>query len=539
MSSTLCSEYIYIYIYMVRYYGRARQRIGSVNTNQPGLKQAGCPGTVGKQGLIIQHLGKRVNCNLKTCGLPMSGLRCRYGVADAIGRDKTFMDIQNSNNPAIKDYCKQVIGGQNGIYCQWPQPRNRQNAGGVGNIWTSRRNHCEKTCSLGWKEAYTQNHKSKDLRPVVEGGGYQCHPDAPGGCNVCPECCNKFIPDKNACRCCYELKCAPKWWSAISGSGTAVCDPPKYQTMFILKRNATVEITTTLTIPSITVGGYLLINATDASGDVVTLTVNGTIANSGRIVNNGAIFNSESGKINNDMDPETAAIVQGVSGTITNRGQFTNHGPFENLGSIINGGMFINNSLIWNSGGALININNTSAGTIRNYGIIYTNNTGTITNNGYFYNLATINIGELDASGVFNNYGFFINKNGTINNNATINNMMTNIGAMILTNTDNGTINNTGTINNWGTIDNSAGSININGVGTITIEAFGIINNHDKLIVNSGTITNNGIFNNDTGGTITCCTGGGGGTCQWLGTCPIGVGSVAPGCTTGCTLPPS
>ena len=163
MSSTLCSENIYIYIYMVRYYGRARQRIGSVNTNQPGLKQAGCPPTVGKQGLIIQHLGKRVNCNLKTCGLPMSGLRCRYGVADAIGRDKTFMDIQNSNNPAIKDYCKQVVGGQNGIYCQWPQPRNRQNAGGVGNIWTSRRNHCEKTCSLGWKENYMSNHTPKEL----------------------------------------------------------------------------------------------------------------------------------------------------------------------------------------------------------------------------------------------------------------------------------------------------------------------------------------------------------------------------------------
>ena len=148
---------------MVRYYGRARQRIGSVNTNQPALKQAGCPGTVGKQGLIIQHLGKRVNCNLKTCGLPMSGLRCRYGVADAIGRDKTFMNIQNSNNPAIKDYCKQVVDGQNGIYCQWPQPRNRQNAGGVGNIWTSRRNHCEKTCSLGWKENYMSNHTPKEL----------------------------------------------------------------------------------------------------------------------------------------------------------------------------------------------------------------------------------------------------------------------------------------------------------------------------------------------------------------------------------------
>ena len=153
---------------MVRYYGRARQRIGSVNTNQPGLKQAGCPGTVGKKGLIIRYLGKRVNCNLKTCGLPMSGLRCRYGVGDAIGRDKTFMDIQNSNNPAIKDYCKEVIGGQNGVYCQWPQPRNRQNAGGVGNIWTSRRNHCEKTCALGWKENYMLNHTPKEFVQQVE-----------------------------------------------------------------------------------------------------------------------------------------------------------------------------------------------------------------------------------------------------------------------------------------------------------------------------------------------------------------------------------
>ena len=149
---------------MVRYYGRARQRIGSVNTNQPGLKQAGCPGTVGKQGLIIQHLEKRVNCNLKTCGLPMSGLRCRYGVADAIGRDKTFWDIQHSNNPAIKNYCHQVINKHNCTFCQWPQPRNRQNAGGVGNIWTSRRNHCEQTCSAGWKEAYMQNHNSKELK---------------------------------------------------------------------------------------------------------------------------------------------------------------------------------------------------------------------------------------------------------------------------------------------------------------------------------------------------------------------------------------
>ena len=94
---------------MVKYYGRARQRTGSVNTNQPGLKQAGCPSTVGKQGKIVRFLGRRVNCNLKTCGGPMSGLRCMYNVRDAIGEDKTWRDIQYSNNPAIKNYCNQVI----------------------------------------------------------------------------------------------------------------------------------------------------------------------------------------------------------------------------------------------------------------------------------------------------------------------------------------------------------------------------------------------------------------------------------------------
>ena len=122
-------------------------------SNQVGLKMAGCPSTVGKRGLLVRTLGKRVNCNLKTCGRSRSGLRCLYGVGDAVGWDKDPDDI-DMNSPPIKKYCKQVIGGRNGTYCQWPQPRNRQNAGGVGHIWTSRRNHCEKTCALGWQENY-------------------------------------------------------------------------------------------------------------------------------------------------------------------------------------------------------------------------------------------------------------------------------------------------------------------------------------------------------------------------------------------------
>ncbi len=55
---------------MVLYYGRARTRIGSVNTNQTGLKMAGCPSKVGKRGTISRHISKRVNCAMGACGIP-------------------------------------------------------------------------------------------------------------------------------------------------------------------------------------------------------------------------------------------------------------------------------------------------------------------------------------------------------------------------------------------------------------------------------------------------------------------------------------
>ena len=142
---------------MVRYYGRARQITGTVFTNQPGLKQAGCPGTVGKRGTIVRFLGRRVNCNLKTCGLPMSGLRCKYGVRQALG-NMNWKAVETSNNPAIPNYCHQVVNKWNGVHCRYPQPKNRQLAGGVGNIYSPRRDRCEQTCSLGWEEKYMNKH---------------------------------------------------------------------------------------------------------------------------------------------------------------------------------------------------------------------------------------------------------------------------------------------------------------------------------------------------------------------------------------------
>ena len=56
---------------MVKYYGRARQRIGAVNTNQLGLKMSGCPSRVGRNPVNARYISHRVNCMNGTCGLIM------------------------------------------------------------------------------------------------------------------------------------------------------------------------------------------------------------------------------------------------------------------------------------------------------------------------------------------------------------------------------------------------------------------------------------------------------------------------------------
>jgi len=53
---------------MVKYYGRAKQRTGTVNTNQIGLNMSGCPTKIGKQGYISNYTSRRVQCNQKFCG---------------------------------------------------------------------------------------------------------------------------------------------------------------------------------------------------------------------------------------------------------------------------------------------------------------------------------------------------------------------------------------------------------------------------------------------------------------------------------------
>ncbi len=55
---------------MVKYYGRAKERTGSVNTNQLGLKMSGCPSKVGRKGTISRYIQRRVNCAQGVCGVP-------------------------------------------------------------------------------------------------------------------------------------------------------------------------------------------------------------------------------------------------------------------------------------------------------------------------------------------------------------------------------------------------------------------------------------------------------------------------------------
>jgi hypothetical protein len=97
---------------MVRYYGRARQRIGSVNTNQLGLKMSGCPSKIGKQGALVKYQSRRVQCNQKFCG-PV--------------------------------YYQGQMWSWNQDNCLPAAPKNLSLAGGVGNINTPRFN-CNSKC---------------------------------------------------------------------------------------------------------------------------------------------------------------------------------------------------------------------------------------------------------------------------------------------------------------------------------------------------------------------------------------------------------
>ena len=114
---------------------RVRNALKNRYTNQTGLMQAGSAPRIGRQGPILSLLGRRVNSRLQTCGQGYKGLRCRYELnPNTIGEE------------AIKRYCKRVVNYDPLTVCNNRQPKNRQNAGGVGNIYTSRRDNCNQKC---------------------------------------------------------------------------------------------------------------------------------------------------------------------------------------------------------------------------------------------------------------------------------------------------------------------------------------------------------------------------------------------------------
>lgn len=114
---------------------RVRNALKNRYTNQTGLMQAGSAPRIGRQGPILSLLGRRVNSRLQTCGQGYKGLRCRYE-----------LNPNNISEEAVKRYCKRVVNYDPLTVCNNRQPKNRQNAGGVGNIYTSRRDNCNQKC---------------------------------------------------------------------------------------------------------------------------------------------------------------------------------------------------------------------------------------------------------------------------------------------------------------------------------------------------------------------------------------------------------
>ena len=113
---------------MVKYYGRARQRTGSVNTKQLGLKMAGCAPTVGKKGTLITLEKRRAPCGGTkfSCGQSGCGWTCKYAVNGC-----------TASSGALLKYCKYRNVNGSGA-CVKTASRYAGQAGGVGNIWTPR-----------------------------------------------------------------------------------------------------------------------------------------------------------------------------------------------------------------------------------------------------------------------------------------------------------------------------------------------------------------------------------------------------------------
>ena len=132
---------------MVKYYGRAKMRTGSVNTIQLGLKMGGLAPTVGYKGTLLRTIKRRVGDNprFSACGAsmrykdtftaadaaataaaPKGGYTCRYGLNALAAKD------------ALGDKAKAAYCVAKSTPCVFLSRRSAAQAGGVGNIWTPR-----------------------------------------------------------------------------------------------------------------------------------------------------------------------------------------------------------------------------------------------------------------------------------------------------------------------------------------------------------------------------------------------------------------
>ena len=122
---------------MVKYYGRAKMRTGSVNTIQLGLKMGGLAPTVGYKGTLLRTIKRRVGDNpaFSACGQSTrygtitdvpGGYTCRYGLNALVGKGRL-------GKKAIAAYCVKKEKK-----CIVLSSRSAVQAGGVGNIWTPR-----------------------------------------------------------------------------------------------------------------------------------------------------------------------------------------------------------------------------------------------------------------------------------------------------------------------------------------------------------------------------------------------------------------
>jgi len=121
-------------------------------TNQTGLKMSGTATMLGRRGYIQRYVNRRVQPNVGVCGYP-HGYRCINGVEPIFDSTGALL-----NPEAVRQNCKLVVNGINGINCVDAAPKNQGLAGGVGRI-NAPRFGCNISCSTGLPNPYSRKSK--------------------------------------------------------------------------------------------------------------------------------------------------------------------------------------------------------------------------------------------------------------------------------------------------------------------------------------------------------------------------------------------